>query len=190
MSLRINLLPIRAAKRANSAKQELFVAVGIVSSAIIITALWSWTVRSNISALEDEIGVIERQLNTIKKDRVRVQEFIKKTKSLEGKRDAIGRLEKQRVGPAKLLNDLSTILTSQRKVWLTELVERDGEMTFKGGAMENVNISDFQLALKRNSPYFKEVQLIEIKQVRSAEPPNVDYLEWQIACKTDYAAGS
>ncbi len=190
MSVRINLLPIRAAKRASTAKQELYIAAGVIAVTLIGVYIWNASVGSKINAVREDITAVQRELDSLKQDRIRVDEFIKKNKSLEGKRDAIARLQKQRVGPAKLLDDLATILTAEKKVWLTELIERDGEMTLKGGAMENVNISDFQLSLKRNSPYFKSIQLVEINQVESKEPPKVEYLEWTITCTADYAAGS
>lgn len=190
MSVRINLLPIRAARRASTAKQELYIAAGVIAATLIGVYIWNASVSSKISTVREEIAAVERELDSLEQDRIRVDEFIKKNKSLEGKRDAIAQLQKQRVGPAKLLDDLATILTAEKKVWLTELIERDGEMTLKGGAMENVNISDFQLSLKRNSPYFKSIQLVEINQVESKEPPKVEYLEWTITCTADYAAGS
>ncbi|MEO0811999.1 MAG: PilN domain-containing protein [Myxococcota bacterium] len=190
MTVRINLLPVRAAKRASSAKQELYIALGVVLVALLGVYFWNSTVTSEIDDTEREILAVNRELEALKKDSARVDDYLKKNQRLCGKRDAIRKLQAQRVGPAKLLDDLATILTSEKKVWLTDITEKNGQMTLKGGAMEHVNISDFQLALNRNSAFFKKVQLVVVEAATSGGrgEAKIEYLKWEIRCTADYAA--
>lgn len=191
MAVRINLLPVRAARRASSAKQELYAVIGVVILAFAGVYLWSSSVSGKIDQTQRNVAALQRELDALKKDRARVDEYLKKNKQLVGKREAIEKLQAQRTGPAKLLDDLATILTSEKKVWLTELSEKNGQMTLQGGAMEHVNISDFQLALKRNSNFFKNVELkvVERDISKGKTGPKVEYLKWKIVCEADYSAG-
>ncbi len=191
MAVRINLLPVRAAKRASSAKQELYAAFGVVLLALAGVYFWSASISSEMNATQRDIAALQRELDALQKDRARVDEYLKKNKQLRGKRNAIEQLQAQRTGPAKLLDDLATILTSEKQVWLNELTESNGNMTLKGGAMEHVNISDFQLALKRNSKFFKNIELkvVEREVSKAKGAPKVEYLKWEIRCETDYSAG-
>lgn len=190
MSVRINLLPIRAAKRQSSAKQELYITAGLVLATLIGVYLWSGSIDSEIAAVQADVNKLNTDLAGLKKDRARVQEFDKKNKTLIGKRDAIRKLQAQRSGPAKLLDDLARVLTQENKVWLTELREADGNMTLLGGAMENVNISDFQLALRDNSPFFKGLDRPEaLVKVERAQTGGISHLKWEIRCTADYSAG-
>ncbi|MEM6731630.1 MAG: PilN domain-containing protein [Myxococcota bacterium] len=191
MAVRINLLPVRAAKRASSAKQELYAVAGVVFVAVAGVYLWSSSVSSDLEKTRREIAAVKRELKAIKEDRAKVDDYIKKNKTLRNKRDAIEKLQTLRTGPARMLDDLATILTSEKKVWLTELSENDGQLQLKGGAMEHVNISDFQIALKRNSTFFKNVQLVVVTKATSKQGDrSVDYLEWSITANTDYSTGT
>lgn len=190
MSVRINLLPIRAAKRQSSAKQELFISAGLVFLTLIGVYLWSGSLDSEIADVQADVNRLNTDLAGLKKDRARVQEFDKKNKVLIGKRNAIRKLQAQRSGPAKLLDDLARVLTQENKVWLTELKEKNGKMVLKGGAMENVNISDFQLALRNNSPFFKGLEKPEaLQKVERTETGGISHLKWEIQCIADYSAG-
>lgn len=183
---RINLLPVKAAKRVGNARNELLMFAGIF--AFVLVALYSWyaRVQVEISDMQARSRDLQSEIAKIDKTVTQVDEFKKKSTVLETKLDVIERLKKQKVGPAKMLSDLADILTKQRKVWLTSMTEKDGLLTLQGGAMEQENISEFQMALEQQSKFFSSITLT---LVSSAKDGATAYFTWQITCRTNYAAG-
>ncbi len=184
--LRINLLPIKAAKKQDTAKQEMIGAAGLIM--IVAGGLYMWNsfISSDIEEAEGRIARVKAEIVQLKQDVVHVENFKKKAASLESKLKAIETLQTQRLGPAKLLDDLATILTEERKVWLVSLVESSGSMTLKGYAMEEENLSDFALALERRSKHFSNVRLSLMKR---GAVGGVPVLNWTMTCTSIYKPG-
>jgi len=184
--MRINLLPVRAARRQVSARQELLLLSG--SLAIVMAGLFAfWTVESaKVSDMQERVDKITAEMEFVKKDVAKVQDFKAKAELLERKLKVIDELKKKKVGPAKMLDDIAAILTDERKVWLTSLTEKEGVLTLEGGAMEEQNISEFQMALGKRSKLFSEIKL---GVVAAQKKGGVPYLEWRLTCRANYAAG-
>ncbi len=184
--LRINLLPAKASKKQVIAKNELYLVIAGVLFLVLGMYLAYWYRGREVDQLRGRIDTVQAEVETLKKDVVRVEEFKKKTATLEQKLGVIENLKKQKVGPAHMLDDLATILTDEPKVWLTKMSEVNGVMTLEGEAMEHSNISDFQLGLQRRSKFFRDVKL---ELVESKAHDGVSVLAWRITCIADYAAG-
>lgn len=183
---RINLLPVKAQRRVGNARNELMI-FGIVVG-VVMAGLYYWymAVQSEIADMRTQIDAIQVEIGNIEKTVARVEEFKKKSATLERKLGVIDTLKRQKVGPAKMLSDMADILTKQRKVWLTSIEERDGLLTLKGGAMEQENISEFQIALEQQSKFFRNVTL---SLVSSAKDGSQTYFQWALTCRANYAAG-
>ncbi len=183
---RINLLPVKAARRADMARTELVAFVGLL--AIILAGLCSWYIscEADISDMQMRLADEQKDLGDIEKTVVLVEDFKKKALVLERKLAAIETLKKQKQGPSKMLSDLADILTKQRHVWLTSVDEHDGLLLLHGGAMDQDNISEFQLALEQQSKFFRDINLT---LVSSATELSSAYFQWTITCRTNYAAG-
>lgn len=184
--LRINLLPRKASKKQTTAKNELYIVTASVLALVLVVYLLHWWRGREVDTLDGKIASAQAEVANLKKDVVRVEEFKKKTATLEQKLQVIEKLKKQKVGPAHMLDDLATILTEEPKVWLTRMSENDGVMQLEGEAMEHSNISDFQLALQRRSKFFRNVKL---ELVETKQRDGVNVLAWKITCQADYAAG-
>ena len=183
--LRINLLPTRAAKKHEVVRQELLASGVLLVVVGVGLYLWSRSVDSEKSEMESRLAAVQQEIAQLKQDVVRVEDFKKKAEILEKKIGVIKNLYTQRTGPAHLLDDLSTILNEQHKVWLVKIVEGGGRLSLEGVAMEHENISDFQLALERRSKYFASPVLGGVKAVDRGG--GVMVLEWKITCATNYS---
>ncbi len=184
--MRINLLPTKAARKHDTAKQELLLTIGGLVLIIGGVYIYHSMQTSEIEELEGRIQVVQAEIARLSKDVVRVEEFKKQAAVLESKIKVIRGLQSKRISPARLLDDLAVILTEQEKVWLTKLVENNGKLTLEGGAMEHENISEFQLALERRSSLISNVLLTGVK---SADQDGKKILTWQITCNTSYRSG-
>ena len=183
---RINLLPVKAARRVGNARNELITFAAIIGGVLFMLYSWFIALGSEIDDLGERILAIKNDIKQIEKTVTRVEDFKKKTAILEQKLAVIDNLKRQKVGPAKMLDDLATILTKQRKVWLTAITEKEGKITLEGGAMDHENISEFQLALEQQSKFFKAITLTLVK---TSNDKDLRYLQWVVTCTTNYAAG-
>ena len=184
--LRINLLPIKAARKHDTAKQELLIVVG--GSIVLLAALYFYhgAKADDVATLQTRITTVKKEIHQLKQDVVRVEEFKNKANTLEKKIKVIRDLRNKRIGPARMLDEIAEIMTEQEKVWLTKLVEKEGTLTLEGGAMEHENISDFQLALERRAKLVSGVQLTVVTASRAKSK---GYLTWKMVCNTSYRAG-
>lgn len=184
--MRINLLPIKAERKRDTARQELLVLGGIIGGIVVLLFLWSTIVSSEISDWQEQVRSVQAALEAQKKDVKKVEEFKKKAEFLEHKKKVIEGLKQKKIGPAKMLDELATILTEQRKLWLTKLDEKDGVLVLEGGAMEHENISEFQTALSRRGKLFSNIKL---GLVATQTKDGVSYVEWKLTLATNYTAG-
>lgn len=184
--IRINLLPIKAAKRRGSVQTELIVVGGILLTVLMGLFVWNFAVSGRMDEMDGQIKAVEKQIAERKKEVVRVEGFKQKTELLERKLAVIENLKKQKIGPSRLLSDLADILTEEKKVWLTRLEEKNGVLSLEGGAIDNEDISSFQLALQRRSKFISDVQL---NGVSSAKQDSTAFVKWRITCKANYTAG-
>lgn len=184
--IRINLLPIKAAQKRVGAKNELLAMAVALLATVAGLYIWHLVTTVHISSLEERVADVKGQIADLKRDVVRIEQFKSQMKVLEQKIDVIKQLESQRVGPARMLDDLAGILTEQKKVWLTQMEEKGGVLTIEGGAMEHENVSDFQLALQRRSTLFRNIKL---QLVTQAKEGSVTFLRWKLTCTASYSAG-
>jgi len=183
--MRINLLPVKSAYKHTAIKNELaIVALGL---AVVCVGLFFWhtNTESQINDVRNRIRLVQTEIDDLKLNVVRVEDFKKKAELLEQKINIIQNLKRSKVGPARLLDDLAVILSEEKKVWLLRLEENNGAMTLEGGAMEHENISEFQLALEQRSKYFRDVKL---NLVHSTNKGGTTIVEWKITCRADYGA--
>ena len=59
---RINLLPVRAARKRDVARNELFMTVGALAGMLFLLFLWYGTVESEIGEIEDSLEVVNTQI--------------------------------------------------------------------------------------------------------------------------------
>jgi type IV pilus assembly protein PilN len=180
---RINLLPYRATQRREKAFLELKgIGVGGVCLLTALLAYASWEAHRG-SLLEARIGQTQQELGDIDKLVARVEDFKSRTATLQRKLATIDHLKKQKLGPARMLSDLADILTHEPKVWLTSVEEHGGRLALKGGAMDQGNLSHFQMALEKQSLLFNDVHLT---LVNSANEGSFTYFQWTLSCRTQY----
>ncbi len=176
--IRINLLPVRAAKKKEMGRQQLVLFAGLVILVLGLNAIWWFNVshardekvaqaaklRAEIAQLEKIIG----EVNTISKDK----------KALEEKLAVLDQLRKARTGPVKALDSLAQTLP--QRAWFHEVTEKAGSLVIKGGAVSNEDLADLMRELKR-SKYFTEPTLRKSVQSTDKESGS-KYIEFELTC--------
>jgi len=158
--IRINLLPHRAEKRR--ARQVQFAALGVISVVlgallvgfvhVAITTQISHQERRN-GYLKQEIAVLDKQIDEIKKLR-------EQTQSLLVRKDAVEKLQSDRSDVVHLLDQMLRILPDG--VYLKTLKQAGNKINLAGYAQSNARISTLMRAVE-DSPWLDSPALVEIR---------------------------
>jgi len=176
--IRINLLPVKQAKKRGAGQQQLILFAVVLVGLGLLIFTWNRTER-------EKIKVLEAKQTTIKQEMTRLEELIgditniqNKKADLKKKLDIINLLKKEKSGPVRILDELSTQIP--KKVWLTNLIESNKTLQMSGYATDNKEIAIFLKNLEA-SKFFTDVRLIKIEQSSDQKSP-IPVMSFQIHC--------
>jgi len=180
--IRINLLPVEEAARAAGRRQELalgMVAVGLVVAGFVAGHVWQ-AVR--VASAHRQLKQITQQLADIQGPYAEVTRMDQQKQELRDKLRVIAQLEAKKVGPVRILGDLSS--STPDKLWLTEFADTGGLLKLTGLGIDEQTIADF---LRRLStvPFFQNVDLDETSQVTEQ---GTKLKKFVIRARLDYGA--
>lgn len=189
--IRVNLLPLKDSERAIGRRQRMSLAVlgGCVAAAIMLLPFLYQGRR--LRTLDNEIQDMDKQIARFNAQVKEVQEMDRLKKDLQTKLRIIEELDEKRVGPARVLTDLSS--ATPEKLWLLSMEEKDGAATLTGMALDNETIARFMRQLQ-DSPYFHSVDLVETtrsSRTTQARRPNQPdetlwYTRFIVKARIDY----
>jgi type IV pilus assembly protein PilN len=156
--IRINLLPVREARRkADLQQQFVLIAAAAVGSLVLVAGVHQF-VRSSVTNANRRVATLQTQLAQFKPQQEQVEAFKAKKTDIEQKLEVIDRLERSRSGPVHILDELAT--RTPERVWLTNLSANNGKIELKGMSLDNELVALFLTALN-DSAYFANVELKE-----------------------------
>jgi len=159
--IRINLLSVRDAEREVGRRTEgRLIVLGGVLAVTVLFAVEVWS-RLAMSPLRSEYAELTTRVKVLDAQTAELTELQKKRSELDAKLKTIEGLQQRRVGPAKVLADLSDAAPEQ--VWLLDFTEDNGAVTVTGLAFDNQTIAAFMRNLGA-SKYFVDVDLVETTQ--------------------------
>ncbi|MGC4122299.1 MAG: PilN domain-containing protein [Myxococcales bacterium] len=143
--IRINLLPVKAAKKRESGQKQLFLFV--VALALGIGGNWWWYSQTSQQEERERVEVqrTEKEIADLNRIIGEVQNYEKENKALEEKLKVLDTLEKGRTGPVKMLDAMATSIP--KNVWLIKLEESGGAMRIDGSAVSNDDLAEFMKAM-------------------------------------------
>jgi type IV pilus assembly protein PilN len=156
--IRINLLPVREARRKNEVRQQLMMLAVSVIGAVLLCGVVHHVMGSRISDTQARVKALETQLAQFKPQQEQVDAFKAKKAEIEQKLTVIERLERSRSGPVHILDELASRIPE--RVWLTNLNANNGQVELSGMSLDNELIALFLTGLN-DSPYFANVELEE-----------------------------
>jgi type IV pilus assembly protein PilN len=177
--IRINLLPVRAAKKREFGRQQIVLLALILILAGIGNYFWYSKVDGDLSALDSQIARTRSEIAQLEKTIGEVKSIKEDKKALEDKLKILDTLKKGRTGPVKVLDDLATIIP--QKVWILDYTEAGGAVTLAGRASAYEDLSAFSKKLKE-SKHFNNVTIKNARQLADGT------VEWNITCNADYSA--
>jgi len=158
--IRINLLPVRAAKKKEAIQRHLALfAIGLVL--VLGAFLLMYQMRANtLAGIEDGNRRLEGEIANLKKIIGEVEAYKKQEVLLEKKLEVIRTLKANKTGPVHMLDQLATRIPE--KLWLSSLAESSKKVTLKGVSINNEVIATFMSRMDE-SQYFSEVYLVSIQ---------------------------
>jgi type IV pilus assembly protein PilN len=161
--IRINLLPVRAARKKENIRQQVSMFFLFVVFVLCVMGYLTISMNRTISGLNGKIEVAQGELKKYQAIEKQVLKIKKELQKLEEKMDIIAQLEANRSGPVRFMDALTGLVLADN-MWLTTLTEAHGKMKLAGVATDNKTVADFMSRLER-SPDFKAVDLISSKQI-------------------------
>ena len=178
--IRINLLPVRAAKKREFGRQQLILLGLILVGAVVGNYLWFKAESDSEAALRSRIVSTKAEIAQLEKTIGEVKSITQDKKALEDKLKILDTLKKGRTGPVKVVDELATIIPT--RVWMSEYAEQSGNVVMHGQSVTYEDLSSFAQKLK-TSKYFGNVLIKKASQKN--EGGSVD---WEIGCTANYSA--
>ena len=154
--IRINLLPVKAARKRETGLQQLVImAVALLITLGVAVAYWVH-LDNQIVALQEEIQRDEAEVARLEKIIGEVNQYEDQKKKLQQQLMVIEVLEMGMAGPVMVLEAGASAFP--KLVWITGFTESGGKATISGYGLEMSDVSEFLKALEK-SPHFKDVRL-------------------------------
>ncbi|MBS2026144.1 MAG: PilN domain-containing protein [Deltaproteobacteria bacterium] len=177
--IRINLLPVKAARKREFGKQQLILLGVAVAVALVANFLWWQSVDNELSRVQRQIDATRSDIAQLEKTIGEVKSITQEKKALEDKLKILDDLKQGRTGPVKVLDELSSIIP--QKVVLEDFTEQGGNVSMRGTAVTYDDLSTFSKKLK-TSKHFTDVV------IKKASQRNDGVVTWEITCRANYQA--
>lgn len=177
--IKINLLPVRAAKKREYGRQQLLLFGLLLIIAGMGNFFWYKAVHDSLGQLEANVSRTKAEIAQLEKTIGEVKSITQDKKALEDKLKILDTLKKGRTGPVKVMDELASVIPN--RVWIADYAEQNGAVSMKGFAVSYDDLSTFSQRLKA-SKHFREIT------IRKASQRSEGLVDWEISCNADYSA--
>ena len=160
--IRINLLPVQEVRRAAGRRQDLAVATLAAAAVVFLILVAHGWQHARTASAERELRHLTQELAAIQGQFQDVTRLEEQKRELREKLHVIGLLEARKVGPVRILADVSA--ATPDKLWLTEFQDQGGTLRLTGLGVDEQTVADFLRQLASVS-LLKGVDLDETSQV-------------------------
>jgi type IV pilus assembly protein PilN len=146
MMIHINLLPVRQEKKREVGRQFLVV----VGGALFVTLVGNWFWYDGLASEEKKnaqrIASTQARIAELEKVIGEVDKINARKKDVQAKLAILSDLRKQRTGPVRMLDALSTAIP--KRVWLTGFEEKANSVRMLGRAASHEDVAEFMRGLQ------------------------------------------
>jgi len=174
--IKINLLPVRATKKKETAKQQLVVFVFSLAVFLVLAAAVYSMELIKIKTAKDDIEKSNKEIQRLKTIIGEIDNIKKLQDEVKKKLDVLNRLRQEKTGPATRLAKLSD--ATPEKLWLTKYSESSGSVSISGIAFNE----DLIAAFMRNLQATDEFVNVELQVSEQVELSGVKAKKFDIAC--------
>jgi len=175
--IKINLLPVRAAKKKETAVQQIAIfCFGLLVVVAVVASLYA-VKRVQISSAQNDIASANAKIGELKKKIGKLEEIKSLKDQVKKKLDVLAQLRKNKTGPADRLATLSDITPEQ--LWLTGYTENGNDIKLSGVAYTEELIASFMRSLEASRD-FTGVELVVSEQMNVGE---TKLKKFELTCK-------
>ena len=164
--IRINLLPVRAAKKKETFMNQVYVGILALVMTFGVVGWRAYSQKAKITATEKEINDRKKELDDLKETVKKVQEFEAKKAVLQQKIETIETLEKGRDRFIQLIDQISQAIPGGAWVNSVSMKNTKGgaAIILRGAAYEKDDVGIFISNLSARNPFIRDVQLGALTQ--------------------------
>lgn len=176
--IRINLLPIKETQIQSAGRQQVLLFAAVLLAVIGIMAAFYLNKNSELEEVKGQAGDLRIKVQQSKQEVANADALKQRMETLEKQLDVLRKLELQRTGPVKVLDELQSIMSPPRgeddrfaqvqknwnvewnteRLWLTNLIEKGQAFEMKGSAINADDVAEFLQRLT-TSKHFQNIQL-------------------------------
>ncbi|MDR3579683.1 MAG: PilN domain-containing protein [Oryzomonas sp.] len=175
--IKINLLPVRASKKKETAVQQITIfCVSLLLVAVVVMCLYL-VKRVQVASAQDDIATANTRIMELKKKIGKLEEIKTLKEQVKKKLDVLVQLRKNKTGPAERLAILSDITPEQ--LWLTGYTENGNDIKLSGIAYTEELIATFMRRLEASAAY-TGVELVVSEQLDSG---GIKLKKFELTCR-------
>ncbi len=210
--IRINLLPVKSAKRREQGQKQLLVGAGWITLVVVGIIVFHSAAESKINDLRTHNQELSTAIAKLKAELTDYDQIKARREELIRKGNAIKRLQANRSGPVWLMRELSDILTKgkgpsfnkdqyeellrrdpnaafnttwdPKRVWLLSYDEKAHQVKIHGAAKSDEDVAEFLKRLKL-SAFFSDVYWQQT-QPQFDQKLNVAYVTFDVKARVNY----
>jgi len=180
--IRINLLPYRAARKKENIRYQVNVYIGSLILVLLAVFWYNSSLNGSIESLNKDIRDTQEQVAKYKKINKEIADIKAKLKVLEKKIEVIESLEEDRKVPVQNMDALYTLLVEKR-MWYTQITEKDRTIHIKGVAIDNQTVADYMTRVEK-SDRFANVRLATISKYTLKGKENLSLKQFDVNFRT------
>ncbi len=158
--IRINLLPVREARRVAEVRQQGTLLGISVAVAVVLALIVHVTKVSQVSGSRKHIMAAQADLRSLEDVRMEVERLMAEQDEIEKKLGVIAVLERSRIGPVLIMDEIATRIP--KRLWLTNLKMDHGVLRLTGISLDAEIVAEFMTSLSE-SPVITNVELEETR---------------------------
>ena len=204
--IRVNLLPVKAAKRREYGRQQLLLFATLVVFELVGLYLIYASREEALDEAAQKNAHIQSEIGKLGKDARDFEALKRRREQLKQKQNVLDELDRMRYGPVRVMDELRFLLYQPTKItdaksledqkgwdikwdskylWLESYTELAGEVTIEGYARTNDDVAEFFKRMT-TSPYFMDVDLTKSQVTSGRRWENVTLVHFIIQCKVRY----
>lgn len=210
--IKINLLPVKAAKRREQGQRQLLIGVVAVTLATVGLIVFHSAEAASVDELRVSNRTLQGAIENLKREVGDYDAVKQQRDDLLRQREAIRRLQANRSGPVWMMRELSDILTKgkgptfdkeayeeqlkrdpnagvnpnwdPKRVWVISYEEKQHVVKMKCAAKSGDDVAQFTKRMKQ-SPFFSNVYWKETQPLFDSKL-NVSYVIFEVNCQVNY----
>lgn len=179
--IRINLIPFRLARKRENIRRQISVYCLSVIFLLTLMGYFFLSLNGEIRTLRALQELKHQEADSYAETLKKIEELKKKINEIQPKLEVIRDLEKQKMGPVKLLDEINLAVPRDR-LWLTSLKESSGTLNLTGTARDKDTVAMFMKNLEKA----KQITFVNLKSTRLRKLPQykIDVDDFVLACGT------